>query len=165
MMIFQSAAVTEILLGRDAGWRAQRRGDRGVARQEIYRKLAVPTLCGIAMAASAYAISVPLLLWMSPVIVGLVLATPIGIVTSMPTRLGWMFATPEDNIPPTVLLRASELAASAPVAMAGALADLRENPELLRRHLKALVPRPRKSGTIDVDLAVARARMEKSDTF
>lgn len=71
-MIFQSAAVTEILLGRDAGWRAQRRGDRGVARQEIYRKLAVPTLCGIAMAASAYAISVPLLLWMSPVIVGLV---------------------------------------------------------------------------------------------
>lgn len=96
---------------------------------------------------------------------GLVLATPIGIVTSMPTRLGWLFATPEDNIPPTVLVRASELAASAPVAMAGALADLRENPELLRRHLKALVPRPRKSGTIDVDLAVARARMEKSDTF
>lgn len=79
--------MTEILLGRDAGWRAQRRGDRGVARQEIYRKLAVPTLCGIAMAASAYAISVPLLLWMSPVIVGLVLAIQSEL--SRRCRRGW----------------------------------------------------------------------------
>ena len=44
----------------------------------------VPTLCGVAMAASAYAVSLPLLLWMSPVIVGLLFAVPIGALTASP---------------------------------------------------------------------------------
>lgn len=75
MMIFQSIAVVEILAGRDAGWQTQRRDDGTVERRELYRKYGVPTLCGVAMAASAYAVSLPLLLWMSPVVVGLLFST------------------------------------------------------------------------------------------
>ncbi len=73
MMIFQSVAVAEILLGRDAGWQVQRRDDGEVPREELIRKYALPTLFGVAMAASAYAVSLPLLLWMAPVIIGLLL--------------------------------------------------------------------------------------------
>src|SRR5260221_1556434 len=55
MMIFQSTAVGEILLGRDAGWQVQRRDDGGLPRSELIRRYTFPTLFGIAMAAIAYA--------------------------------------------------------------------------------------------------------------
>jgi membrane glycosyltransferase len=164
MMIFQSMAVADILLGRDAGWQVQRRGDGVVSRAEIYRKFGLPTLCGVGMALGAYAISLPLLLWMSPVIVGLLLSIPMGILTSSPLH-GDLFATPEDNCPPAVVARAVELAASDPARTLGALFELRRDPPLLRQHLDSLTPRRRASGDIDIDLAVARARIEDSDSF
>ena len=71
MMIFQSSAVAEILFGRDAGWQVQRRDDGAVSRRDTVNTYAVPTLVGIAMAVAAYAVSLPLLLWMPPVILGL----------------------------------------------------------------------------------------------
>ena len=67
MMLFQSIAVIEILAGRDAGWQTQRRDDGTVERRELYRKYGIPTASGVVTAASAYAVSLPLLLWMSPV--------------------------------------------------------------------------------------------------
>jgi len=94
MMIFQSVAVTEILLGRDAGWQVQRRSGGELAQREIYRKLAAPTLCGLLMGLSAFAVSLPLLLWMSPVIAGLVLAIPLGLLTSRRSKPAGLFATP-----------------------------------------------------------------------
>lgn len=139
MMIFQSIAVVEILAGRDAGWQAQRRDDGTVERRELYRKYGIPTLCGVAMAASAYAVSLPLLLWMSPVIVGLLFAVRIGAPTARPAP-GKSFATPEDREPPPVLLRANELSAAAEVGIKPALVELREDPELLAFHVVQLPP-------------------------
>jgi membrane glycosyltransferase len=166
MMIFQSTAVTSILLGRDAGWQVQRRGSGEVARREIYRKLAAPTLCGLLMGLSAFAVSLPLLLWMSPVIAGLVLAVPLGLLTSRRSGPAGLFATPEDHQPPPVVLRANELAASARTELTGALQQLREDAGLLECHLNSL-PRNlnRKFGRVDVRLATARAKIEQCETF
>lgn len=166
MMIFQSKAVAEILVGRDAGWQMQRRGDGEVARREINRKLAMPTLCGLSMGLSAFAVSLPLLLWMSPVIVGLVLAVPLGLLTSRPSRTAGLFATPEDNHPPPIVSRANELAASARIEVTGALQQLRQDAELLEYHLDALprVRRP-KFGQVDVALATARTKIEQCEKF
>jgi membrane glycosyltransferase len=50
------------------------------------------------MAAGAYAVSLPLLLWMSPVIAGLLFAVPIGALTTRPTT-GKLFATPKNERP------------------------------------------------------------------
>jgi membrane glycosyltransferase len=158
MMIFQSIAVVEILAGRDAGWQTQGRDDGTVERRELYRKYGLPTLCGVVMAASAYAVSLPLLLWMSPVIVGLLLAVPIGALTAMTTP-GKLFATPEDREPPAVLRRASELSAAAEVGIKPALVQLREDPELLAFHVPQLTPpRPVRPDTVDANLVVGRAR-------
>ena len=165
MMIFQSTAVAEILLGRDAGWQVQRRSDGRITRDEVYRKFTVPTLCGLAMAASAYAVSLPLLLWMSPVIIGLVCAIPIGLVTSTAPRIAHLFATPEDNRAPALLQRARELASLARIEAHGALIELRQNPALLGPHMQSLETPPRKSGQIDIDLAIGRAKIEQSDDF
>jgi len=166
MMIFQSTAVTEILLGRDAGWQVQRRSSGEIASREIYHKLAVPTLCGLLMGLSAFAVSLPLLLWMSPVIAGLVLSIPLGLLTSRRSARAGLFATPEDNHPPQVVLRANELAASARLEVTGALQQLRQDAELLEYHLDSLPPAShRKWGPIDVPLATARAKIEQCETF
>jgi membrane glycosyltransferase len=166
MMIFQSKAVAEILLGRDAGWQVQHRCGGEVARREIYLKLAMPTLCGLLMGLSAFAVSLPLLAWMSPVIVGLVLAVPLGLLTSRRSGLARLFATPEDISPPRVVFRANELAASARIQMTGALQQLRKDAEMLKYHLE-LLPRVihLKSRQVDVPLATARAKIEQCETF
>ena len=96
MMIFQSSAVGEILFGRDAGWQVQRRDDGAVSHRDTINTYSVPTLVGIAMAVAAYAVSLPLLLWMTPVILGLLLSIPIAILSSSsgPNRRSGLFKTP-----------------------------------------------------------------------
>jgi membrane glycosyltransferase len=166
MMIFQSKAVVEILVGRDAGWQVQRRSDGQLARGEIHRRFAGPTLCGLLLALSAYAVSWPLLLWMSPVVVGLLLAIPLGVLTSSRLRGPGVFATPETNSPPAVVLRANELAASKPIETTGALHQLSQDPELLGEHLGSLsLAGPRKFGPVHVPLATARAKVDECETF
>jgi membrane glycosyltransferase len=166
MMIFQSIAVAEILLGRDAGWQVQRRKDGELPRREFCRKLAAPTLCGLVLGLGAYAVSVPLLLWMSPVVLGLVLALPLGLLTSSPLGSAGLFVTPEDNRPPAIVLRANELARSPPIGTTGALQQLRQDAELLEYHLQSLsCSSRRKFGQIDVALATARSKIDECGTF
>ena len=166
MMIFQSKAVAEILLGRDAGWQVQHRSGGQVAWREIHHRLAAPTLCGVLMGLGAYAVSTPLLLWMSPVIVGLVLAIPLGLLMSRRSEAAGLFSTPEENCPPPVVLRAKELTASARRRVTGALQQLRQDAEILRCHLD-LLPRisDLKLRRVDVPLATARAKIDQCETF
>jgi membrane glycosyltransferase len=165
-MILQTKAVAEILAGRDAGWQVQRRGDGQPARGEVYRKLAGPTLCGLALSLCAYAVSLPLLLWMSPVVLGLLLSIPLGIMTSSRLSAPGVFATPETNSPPAVVLRANELAAAKPTEMAGALRQLSRDPELLDEHLGSQsLASPRRFGPIDVPLATATAKAEQCESL
>jgi membrane glycosyltransferase len=168
MMIFQSSAVAEILLGRDAGWQVQRRDDGAVSRREIVRKYAVPTLFGIGMAISAYAVSLPLLLWMAPVILGLLLAVPIATLTStVGSKHGSrLFGTPEQTAPPLVLIRANELANALHQTIACPLHELRNDRALREAHLTNLsTQRPRNRGQINPHLAMARAKVEDAESF
>ncbi len=166
MMIFQSSAVAESLLGRDAGWQVQRRSDGELERREVYRRLTAPTLCGLVMGLSAYAVSLPLLIWMSPVVLGLVVSLPLGLLTSARWNTAGLFVTPEDKCPPPVLARAKVLTESAPLQILGALQQLRQSRGLLNCHLAALAERsPRRMGHINVPLATARAKIEECDSF
>ena len=165
MMIFQSGAVAEILLGRDAGWQVQRRSDGEVTRREMYRKFAAPTLFGLVMGLSAYAVSVPLLLWTSPVVAGLVLALPLGLLTSSRMKTAALFATAEDKCPPPVVSRASQLAALPRIETVGAFGQLQQDNELLCYHLASLPAKRVGRGQIDVPLAIARAKIADCDTF
>lgn len=167
MMVFQSTAVTEILLGRDAGWQVQRRDDGAISRNEINRKYAAPTFLGLVMAASAYAVSLPLFFWMSPVILGLLLAIPMASLTaSSAFKSSGLLATPEETTAPLVLARANELTALATGSDENALSALRDNPTLLSAHLDSLSEATRlPRGQVDPHLAVARAKIEEAETF
>ena len=167
MMIFQSSAVGEILLGRDAGWQVQRRDDGKWPISDLIRKYAAPTLFGIGMAASAFAVSLPLLLWMAPVIMGLLLSVPIAMLSSKSSGpSSRLFRTPEQTSPPQVLIRANELADAPGEPVGFPLLALRNDARLLDAHLMTLpAHRRRNRGQIDPPLAIARAKIEDAETF
>ena len=166
MMVFQSVAVGQILLGRDAGWQVQRRDDGGLPRSELIRKYALPSFFGLVMAISAYAVSLPLLLWMAPVIVGLLLCVPIALLSSgVSNHNSGLFITPEQVAPPRVLIRANELA-GVRGEVGSALLELHDDRQLLEHHLSNLPGDKRRArGQIDPHLAIARAKIEDAETL
>jgi membrane glycosyltransferase len=169
MMVMQSAAVIEILAGRDAGWQVQRRDDGTLPFGALVRRYLGHTIVGMLLAAAAWMVSWPLFLWMTPVIVGLVLAIPLAAMTADPLlgrllqRLG-LLTTPEEHDPPVVLRRANALAAESG-AISTAVSRLFDDPDLLAVHRAMLRPRTRRRGEIDVALVVALARLDDMDTL
>jgi membrane glycosyltransferase len=108
LMMTQTAAVLQILLGRDAGWTAQRRDG---ARLELGDALHFHwrhTAAGVALAVICWEASPGLLVWMAPVILGLVLAGVLNWYTAQPASpaLAAILSTQEDRVPAPILIRA-----------------------------------------------------------
>jgi membrane glycosyltransferase len=169
LMSMQSRAVAQILRGRDAGWHAQRRDDGSLPLAEILRGYVGQTALGVGLAVAAYAISLPLLWWMSPVIAGLLLAIPLAALTARPDRrlraLG-LLTTPEERDPPEIVARANRLFAErAPPADGEAVNFLLSDPALLDLHRSGIVERARRRGEVEVDLVVALAKIEETTTL
>ncbi|MCK0209708.1 glucans biosynthesis glucosyltransferase MdoH [Starkeya koreensis] len=168
MMVTQSAAVVGILAGRDGGWSPQRRGDGSVPLRATLRHFAPHTLFGLAMGGAALAISLPLFLWMSPVVLGLAIAAPLVAWTARSAagarfaRWG-LLATPEEREPPPVLRRANEIADQLEAATlpGDAVHALLKRPELLAAHL-AMLPHGgrRLAGDHAPERLVARAKLD-----
>jgi hypothetical protein len=78
-MLIQSGSVFQILLGRDTGWQPQRRDDGSIPIRDIVRRHRWHTLLGVFAGVSAFTIATSLFLWMSPTIVGLLLAIPLSL--------------------------------------------------------------------------------------
>ncbi len=172
MMIFQSAAVAEILLGRDAGWQVQRRDAGGrIRRNDLLRTCAVPTIIGALMAVSAYMVSASLLLWMTPVVVGLLFCIPVTSLVSSPKfgdflKRHGMLATPEHIAPAPIVCRANAAAAAFDSHQVDAFVRLCSDQQLQEQHLINLpAPSSRQRGQIDVDLVVARAKLADAETL
>ena len=117
-MYVQSRGVAEVLAGRDSGWDAQRRDDGRQTWADLWRNYRGTTVLGILMGIGAWWMSPGLALWMSPMIVGLAGSIPIIRLTSsrkigLAMRRAGLFATPEEQAPPEVLVRAAALRADA----------------------------------------------------
>ena len=74
LMLTQSQAVLEILLGKDSGWSAQRRDGASPELARVVRFHAAHQIIGVAFAVSCVLATMYVLAWMSPIILGLVLA-------------------------------------------------------------------------------------------
>jgi membrane glycosyltransferase len=172
MMLMQSKAVMEILIGRDAGWQPQQREDGRLPTGEIVRRYVGHTALGLALAIGAAMVSWPLLFWMSPVLVGLTLAIPIAIVTSSASigirlRKAGLLLSPEEHAPPPIVMRAREIIAqcSGSTGSSG-IEQLAAEPALLGFHLSTLTtPTARRRGDIDIDLVIARAKIEDTRDY
>ncbi|MGB8529368.1 MAG: glucans biosynthesis glucosyltransferase MdoH, partial [Rhodoplanes sp.] len=150
MMAMQSVAVAEILVGKDSGWQVQRRDDGTLPFRALARRYLGHTIVGVLLAAAAFSVSWPLFLWMTPVIVGLVLAIPLAAVTADAAfgrrlqRLG-LLTTPEERNPPEVLRRANALARAAESDdITAPISRLVRDQELLAAHRAMLRSRARR---------------------
>ncbi|MFT3730734.1 MAG: glucans biosynthesis glucosyltransferase MdoH [Hyphomicrobium sp.] len=111
-MVTQTIGAAEILAGRDSGWKPQKRNDGAITFDDAMWFARWQTAIGGIAGAIAWTVSPALLAWMSPVILGLVLAGPVSWLTSR--RAGpierWALATNEDRRPPPVLVDAGHRA-------------------------------------------------------
>jgi membrane glycosyltransferase len=172
MMLTQSLDVVSILFGRDSGWKPQRR-DGGVPLfRDTVSRYRGHTILGFAMGITAWLVSPPLALWMSPVTVGLGLAIPLVALTSrrdvVPAALG-LLRIPEEAVPPLVLARAASLAGELASARPDARSipeRLAQDPDLLAAHLEML-PEPRRPWLepLEVPLLTGRALMEEAPSL
>lgn len=116
MMVMQSAAVIEVLLGRDSGWSAQHRQGAALSRKDAWRAHGVHVLLGAIGAVGAFFLSKNFLIWMSPVFISLMLSALLSVRSSRPSAddaaRGRLFQIPEDASPPRVLTRARALRAA-----------------------------------------------------
>ncbi|HRO58763.1 MAG TPA: glucans biosynthesis glucosyltransferase MdoH [Burkholderiaceae bacterium] len=170
-MLDQSVTVLATLSGRDVGWNVQRRDDGALPWTQVARHYAGHTLFGVLLGIAAYAVSWSLFLWMSPVILGLLLAIPLAALTA-DARLGrglrrlGLLLVPEESAPPPILVRANALAAELESALpAGdAIALLATCPELVAAHAEMIEARPRRRGEIDTELVIGLARLDEIET-
>jgi membrane glycosyltransferase len=169
MMLNQSLTVVAALAGRDVGWSVQRRADGVLPFSEVVRGYLWHTLFGLMLAAAAYAVSWSLFLWMSPVILGLLLAIPLATLTASAglghrlKRLG-LLRVPEEVLPPPILARANELSEGMVSAFSDkdAASQLVRDEELAAVHVEQL--RPRRRHYFDPDLAVALFKLDEAES-
>lgn len=112
LMMTQTAAVAQIMLGRDAGWKPQSRDENGIALGDALRFHLRHMIVGAVLLVLCYSTTPALAIWMSPVIAGLLLS---GLVNWFTARragplMGWLLSTHHDRNPAPVLLRADVLA-------------------------------------------------------
>ena len=173
-MVVQSGSVFQILAGRDTGWNPQRRDDGSIPLSDIIRRHRWHTVLGIVTGIGAFAIATSLFLWMSPTILGLVLAIPLSwasgqLALGLALKRRGLLVTPEEETPPAIATRAGALAARNAARGfddADALAALHADPDLARDHA-AMLPegRSRPRGQIDPDHTLARAKIVEAETL
>ena len=174
MMVIQSGAVFDIIAGRDTGWVTQRRDDGTIPFRDIVRRHRSHVLLGVVAGISAFLIATSLFAWMSPTIVGLVLAVQVSWISGMLSVGNFLkrfniLMTPEERNPPPIAISAGQCSAALakldldhgdPLRLLHGDAALRRQHEIM---LPAATPRQR--GEIETDRAVAEAKLVEAQTI
>jgi membrane glycosyltransferase len=168
MMVIQSGSVFQILLGRDTGWNPQRRDDGSIPLKDIVRRHRNHTFLGLVAGVSAFMIATSLFAWMSPTIVGLVLAIPLSwasgqLMFGLALKRWRLLLTPEEGEPPEVATRANSLQrefARLNFDDANGLEALHADATLREAHLAMLPPAaPRPPGQFEPERVMAQAKV------
>jgi membrane glycosyltransferase len=118
MMLVQTQHVIEIVTGRDSGWNAQRRHAAMTSWREAWGVHWPHLMIGVMIATIAFFISPTLLAWLTPTLLGLLLAVPLSKISGsvkLGRALGWLrlLTIPEEKHVPDVVRRRDELLAHA----------------------------------------------------
>jgi membrane glycosyltransferase len=105
LMVTQTVAIMQVVIGRDSGWSPQQREDGGLSFDEAVGFHWRHIMIGAFAAWTCWHVSPHLVLWMSPILIGLVFAAPLGWFMS---RSGGFYlrsvlSIPEQRLPPQIL--------------------------------------------------------------
>src|ERR1019366_4049087 len=115
MMLIQTGHVMHFVFGLDTGWDPKRRDDGSIPFKDIVRRHRSHVALGVLSLVAGLSISLSLVAWMSPTIVGLILAifrswaTGLLAVGLAFRRVG-LLVTPEEQAQPPIVARANVLA-------------------------------------------------------
>ena len=156
MMLIQSGHVMHFVFGLDTGWDPQRRDDGSIPFKDIVRRHRSHVAMGVLSLVAGLSISPSLVAWMSPTILGLILA----IFLSWGTGL---------QMTPPVVARANFLAeerARLDAEGPKGLYLLHADPQFRAFHA-ACLPRPqkRRNGNISAEWALADAKLSDAETI
>jgi membrane glycosyltransferase len=147
LMLIQSRHVAEICLGRDSGWKTQRRDGGASSWREAWSFHRRHMLISCIAAAILWFVSPELLVWVSPALLGLFLAVPLSRLSGSRSigcalaRVG-LLRTPEEMHPPALVARRLELLAQAVPLPDDGLHYLARNREARLAHIRGNLPRP-----------------------
>jgi membrane glycosyltransferase len=147
LMLIQSRHVFEVFVGRDSGWKPQRRDGGGTTWSDAWHYHKRHMFLSCVTAVIVWFLSPPLLAWLSPALVGLFLAVPLSRASGS-ERLGrWLsrFAllrTPEEAETPALVARRGELMRAASAAPDDGLRHLARNRESRLTHINGNLARP-----------------------
>jgi membrane glycosyltransferase len=147
LMMIQSRHVFEVFLGRDSGWKPQRRDGGGTTWSDAWHFHKRHMILSCVTAVIVWFLSPPLLAWLSPALLGLFLAVPLSRASGS-ERLGRILSrlallrTPEETDTPPLVARRQELVAQAPPAPGDGLRHLARNREARLTHINGNLARP-----------------------
>lgn len=171
LMLMQSRAVIEVLLGRDSGWASQRRSEGQGSWAEAWRIHWGHTVAGVLLAVLFAWLAPPLLPWLSPVLAGMLLAVPLSRLSGSVTlgralaRIG-LLCTPEEEQPPPIVQRRDTLLAAARPLPHDGLRALAEDADLLAAQLHLNAPLPESPrGQPDAAALTAAQKLNEAATL
>jgi len=147
LMMIQSRHVLEVFLGRDSGWKPQRRDSGGTTWKDAWRYHRRHMLLSAVTAVIVYFISAPLLAWVSPALLGLFLAVPLSRLSGSEFcgRFLAKFAllrTPEELEIPALVVRRDELTQVAAALPEDGLRCLARHRDARNIHIGGNLARP-----------------------
>ncbi len=110
LMLIHSQHLWEIARGQDSGWSTQRRKGKGLTWRRLLARHGVHTALGLLLMVILLLLSPSLLLWMLPIVIGLILAIPLAAVSGSRAPGRWLarhglLAIPEELAPPDIMKR------------------------------------------------------------
>ena len=165
MMLMQSRHVFEVFMGRDSGWNPQRRDDGGTSWAAAWQFHKRDMLIALMTGAILWFLSPPLLAWVSPALLGLLLAVPLSrasgssVIGCALSRIGFL-RTPEEIDVPALAKRRAELVEQARALPEDGLRYLARNRDARLAHIAGNLPRPPDPlGHPDPDAFTARQKL------
>jgi len=147
LMLVQSRHVFEVFMGRDSGWKPQRRDGGSTSWSDAWHFHKRHMLLSSMTAAIIYFLSPTLLAWVSPALLGLLLAVPLSRASGSESlglalsRIA-LLRTPEEVERPALMARRNELIASAQELPEDGLRYLARNREARLAQIDGNLARP-----------------------
>jgi membrane glycosyltransferase len=147
LMLIQCRHVFEVFMGRDSGWKPQRRDSGGTSWSDAWHFHKRHMFLSCVTAVIVWFLSPPLLAWLSPALLGLFLAVPLSRASGSES-LGRVLArlallrTPEEVETPALVGRRQELVRDAAALPDDGLRLLARNRESRLTHINGNLARP-----------------------
>ncbi|SIS55653.1 glucans biosynthesis glucosyltransferase MdoH [Paracoccus saliphilus] len=168
-MLTQTRQIYEILCGRDSGWKAQTRAGSMPPWHVVLSRHWAHVALGLGTLIVLAEFSPEQLIWLSPILAGLILSPLTSRLSASPVfgrwaRMRGLLVTPEERETPPIIADAQAMTRRLPRPVDGLESILRLglNPELMARHI-AMLPAPidrpasEKLASITADAKIANA--------